>query len=333
VIPGIYFGLPIEEYRADLALGSSDIKTLASCPCDYWHQRFGPFAGEREDTVATEFGRAAHVRIVEGKAAFDAQYYQRLDKGEYPDALVTVEDIKAALVERGQKVSGKKDDLIARLLEIKPEAPIWARIVDEHDLSNAGRVPLSADGIARIEYAATMVEADPSARDLMRKGYSEVSVFWVDFETGTPLKARFDKLHSGLIVDFKTISRRDFTIDRAITRAIQTYRYDIQEAHYLDAAGQLASLPHFGEVDADWIKAVRSAQEWRFAFLFQKTDDMPLVSIRFLPPSTRQVAGDMVRKGIDAFVSYKKLCGNEPWIETTPPSVIDDSEFSAFGWR
>jgi SAP domain len=160
--PGIYFGLPIEEYRADEALGSSDIKTLASCAPDFWHQRYGPFAGDREDTTATEYGRAAHVRIVEGKAAFDAQYYQRLDKGEYPDALVTVEDIKAVLAERGQKVSGKKDDLIARLLEIEPEAPIWDRIVGEYEGRNAGRVPLSADGTARIEYAATMVEADPS---------------------------------------------------------------------------------------------------------------------------------------------------------------------------
>jgi hypothetical protein len=316
-----------------LALGSSDIKTLASCAPDYWHQRFGPFAGEREDTVATEYGRAAHVRIVEGKAAFDAQYYRRLDRGEYPDALVTVEDIKAVLTERGAKVSGKKDDLIARLLELEPDAPIWDRIVGEHESRNAGCVPLSADGIARIEYAATIVEHDPSAAELMRRGYAEVSVFWTDFDTGTPLKARFDRLHPGLVVDFKTFSKRDLTMDRAITRSIQTYRYDIQEAHYLDAAGQLASLPHFGEVDADWIRAVRSAQEWRFAFVFQKTDGMPLVSTRFLPPSTRQVAGDMVRKGIDAFVAYRKQCGEGPWIETTEPTVIDDSEFSPFGWR
>ena len=60
--PGIYYGIPDTEYRAWDALGSTDIKTLASYPA-------GVFRFRRENpsqSAAFDVGRVAHSLILEG---------------------------------------------------------------------------------------------------------------------------------------------------------------------------------------------------------------------------------------------------------------------------
>lgn len=331
--PGVYIGLSAEAYHADPALGSNDIKLLSQCPADWWHKRHGPFAGDDEDTAAKTFGQASHCRIVEGAEAFADRYYIRPSRQNFPDALVTADDVKARLQELNLKVSGKKDDLIDRLLEVEPNAQVWDRIVDKVDQWNAGKISMSQDGADRIEYAARWAENDPSSRLLLRQGVAEVSIFWEDFETGVPLKARIDRLHPGVAVDYKTCARRDLPFERAVAGAIQRYRYDIQDAHYLDAVSQIAGLPVFGEASPEWLTKLKAARQWAFRFVFQNTDGAPMILVRELPPSIRAVAQDAVRQGIDNYVAYREKYGDGAWIETAPATVFDDSDFSEYGWR
>ena len=71
-------------------------------------------------------------------------------------------------------------------------------------------------------------------KNLMQGGDAETSLFWVDKATGLRCRARPDWLHwhgpkRATVLDVKTIS--DLTPE-AVQRAISTYGYHRQEAHY-----------------------------------------------------------------------------------------------------
>ncbi len=89
----------------------------------------------------------------------------------------------------------------------------------------------------------TMAEASACATSIMghivykqiRDAQVEHTVFWTDKETGIECKARFDVL-GPLLVDLKTT--RDAS-PKGFQRAIATYGYHIQAAHYM--AGAIAN--------------------------------------------------------------------------------------------
>jgi len=70
--PGIYIGLPADEYHGDEALGSTDIRALRR-GIKFVHQ----------DTPATVLGTAMHMLVLDGRDAFNAAYHRR--PGEYAD--------------------------------------------------------------------------------------------------------------------------------------------------------------------------------------------------------------------------------------------------------
>jgi len=86
----------------------------------------------------------------------------------------------------------------------------------------------------------TMAEASACATSIMshrvyqqiRDAQVEHTVFWTDKETGIECKARFDVL-GPLLVDLKTT--RDAS-PKGFQRAIATYGYHIQAAHYMAGA-------------------------------------------------------------------------------------------------
>jgi len=88
-----------------------------------------------------------------------------------------------------------------------------------------------------------MAEASACATSIMshrvyqqiRDAQVEHTVFWTDKETGIECKARFDVL-GPLLVDLKTT--RDAS-PKGFQRAIATYGYHIQAAHYM--AGAIAN--------------------------------------------------------------------------------------------
>ena len=105
---------------------------------------------------------------------------------------------------------------------------------------------VSAEDDEKIRRIADSVHGHKIARDLVSGGAAEQTYYWVD--DGIAMKARFDYIApSGFVVDIKT------TLDAAkhsFSKTIWTYRYDIQAAHYCEAA------THAGCAQADcyaWI--------------------------------------------------------------------------------
>lgn len=126
--PGIYFGMSDEEYHAIPALSNSGIKKLAASPMIFWAST--PWLSERKRREVAEakaggerehftMGKAYHCRLMEGASVFALRYAVTLDPADYPDALVSTDQIKAAIArfEQEQPVApvGNKADLIEQL--------------------------------------------------------------------------------------------------------------------------------------------------------------------------------------------------------------------------
>ena len=125
---GLYFDLPEDDYHADPALGSTDIKNLLVSPEHYWFNSV--HCPDREDTStpAKVKGAAYHCLLLEGEDAFWERYAVLPSKDDHAEAIETVADLKAWLKEMGAAVGGKKEELIDRALGIDPELKIWDNI-------------------------------------------------------------------------------------------------------------------------------------------------------------------------------------------------------------
>lgn len=101
--PGIYFGMSDEVYHALPALSNTGIKKLVASPMIFWAST--PWLSERKRQQQEEaeekahhiFGKAYHARLLEGTSAFALRYAVMLDPADYPDCLVSTDEIKAAI--------------------------------------------------------------------------------------------------------------------------------------------------------------------------------------------------------------------------------------------
>lgn len=93
-----------------------------------------------------------------------------------------------------------------------------------------GRIPLKQDVFMRVQAMADAVLTHPKARALLeREGYTEVSLFAVDQETGVPLRGRVDRLTGALVVDVKTTTD---VRENKLRSTIADYGYDVQAEVY-----------------------------------------------------------------------------------------------------
>lgn len=333
---GVVFGMAESDYLAVPALSNTGIRNLLVSPLDFWARSW--MCPDREDERSDEMilGRAYHARILEGRNAFLARYAPMLDKADFPDALVTVEDIKAALATFGAKVGGKKDELIDRLLGLDPTAQVWDRVVAEHEGVHEGKTLLYPKTMAKIEYSAAMIEKHPDLSRCFTGGYPEVAVFWWDRETGVPMKAKLDYLKVKAVVDLKTFGNPYMKpLDRAIATAMASGRYHIQAATYLDAAAQLPRLISAGDVEGEadqtFLDALVDGEPHRFVFVFQATGPAPVAIGKELPRGLVMDCGKTAMQQAQwKFAECWRKYGIDPWVDDRPIGAFDDSEFPAY---
>lgn len=241
---GIHFGLSEDAYHADPALGSSSIKELASKPCSWQYARLRP-RGEVEPEYLV-WGSAWHCRVLEGKAAFDERYAKPPRPEDYPDALVTTDQIKDFLRMHGQKLTGNKPELMLRARELDECPPFFDEILARWKFEHPDHVELTDRQAQEIEDAVSNMQRDPTLAAVMRAGSlidgaAELSIIWID-ERGIRRKARLDyalppagNRVKSLIVDLKSFtSFKGGTDEEAAIRKVYDMAYDVQVASYMD---------------------------------------------------------------------------------------------------
>jgi hypothetical protein len=180
--PGLYIGMPEDAYHDIPALSSHGIKNLRASPLDFWVRSWlnperEEIAGD-EDTIFKILGAAYDTRITEGRDKFLACYAPKIDAKDYPDALETVADLKAALKTRDLPVSGNKPELIERLILDDPTVQIWDVIKESYEDEHDGKIFLPEKSLRRIEISAAMIEKHPQLCKAFTGGVAQPVIMW-----------------------------------------------------------------------------------------------------------------------------------------------------------
>lgn len=261
--PGIYFDLPEDDYHADPAIGSTDLKQLLTNPTRYWwkSQYAATFREVVEAKTAEEnekvsrakaFGSCVHAVTLEGMEAFNARYFVPPPKPD--DLLTTIEQMRTAITdaglwaESGLVKSAARIEYVkaCRALGIGPLADDWALEVERQ---RDGREIVSPGWAVTLSLIARQLDSPRASHGgksirerVLSNGHAEVSVFWTT-EDGVRCKARFDYLRVKSIVDAKTFAARDdVEVIRAFCMGIRNFGYALQAEHYRDARAQIGGL-------------------------------------------------------------------------------------------
>lgn len=347
--PGIWFDLDEDVYRKVRALSSSGIRDLLISPLDYWtNSPFNP-AYVDEKTPAMILGTAMHRRLLEPER-FKSMYGAWPRKEDYPNAVAGGDALKALCGDLELKKSGTIAAMCDRILEAKPDAELWPVIEGDLIRAMAGRTLLKASEIDDIERAARFAFAHQSAAKALSGGYSEVSIFWIDEETGVPLKARIDKLKIKASVDVKSFSNPlSKPISAAVAGAVASGRYDVQAVTYstgVEAVKDLLRrqktevLHGADKIPNEWLLAFAACARHTFAFLFVETGPVTNVRVREFK-QMETYAGQGVstnaywtsglsgfRRGVHLYLDCMKRFGpDKPWIEDEAMKPFRDEEF------
>lgn len=347
--PGVYFGMPEDEYLADPALGSTDLKALGRSPCDWWwHSPNNPLAPKllladsesaRRRIEGKAFGNALHVMLLEGEREYSDRYYVMPPAPE--NAIATVDDIRAALDAAGvdYKKSLRKAELATILKSHFPEACILDDWTAEQKRRCGDRRIIPDHWDVTIRLMREIVRAHPQLGAGFQGGASEVSVF---FEAdGIRQRARFDKVKPQGRFDLKSISNwRGDSYRRACVREIGFRGYDVQAAHYIEAnAHMVAHIKAgrvFGDPPAGLIDEILKADDFMFVFVFIQTLGSPrLLPIHFKQGSTAHQGGEYMRKtALANYSQYVERFGlAEMWLDVEPLWTPDAEEWADIFWR
>lgn len=290
---GIYFGLDEQAYHDDLALGSTDKKSLLTGETTYWwNSPLNPMREEKEETPAIIRGHAVHKFVLEGDLAFKRIYGRCEYKGT----------IKAGIAER-------------------------------EDFKGRGMVPLAGKLYDRVILAGSIIRLNPHVADAFSGGQSEVSVFWTENVDGMEVrqKARFDNLKVRAIVDLKTHDpREDLGFIPSCMKAIKDRNMPLQAQSYLigrqHVARFVADGAVYGDHDSAWLKRVAASTESAFVYCFWSSKGAPLTWGGYFSPGNRklQEAQVDIDRALKRYVAAVREFGPDTaWIRPIELNEID----------
>lgn len=284
----IYIDLPMEEYLASPAFGSSLFRKLLESPAEFK-------AAQRKrntDTKATLLGTAMHTMILEPAQFFKRYSLQPADWGPR------------------NKGEGYK---------------LWNEFKSEAD--GLGKIPITWEDAELLRDVDRVAENIPQLAEQLTFGKTEVSAFatidGIEFKARVDLVgSRVDDAMTPCLWDLKTTSE-DIADDTKLFNVLRKYRYDFQAAQYLEVynaagMGELTGNHEYVE-DFGWIlvstnkaspvvrivQAPKELLSWAKSD-FQKACDTynyclangtwfgvkPIVTELYIPPWARELFGN-----------------------------------------
>lgn len=199
--PGIYKGVPNEDYHRSKGISNSGMGLLLppNCPKLYWYQKLsGKYV--RKDTDAFRVGSIVHTLAFE-PATFEERYHV-VDEIPKRNSNIGKDAHKLMLLEAGNKTVIEKSEIA--------DQQWMAENLTTHAMWQA-------------------IKGDMS-------GNIEDSIMWEDFESGALLRTRPDYYNDEIIIDIK--SSKDST-PQSFARALAQYGYHRQAAMACDGLKEL----------------------------------------------------------------------------------------------
>lgn len=297
--PGIYFGLDEDDYHADPALGSTDMKKLADSPPDYWFESsYNPMREPSEDTPSRLFGRAVHKFVLEGRGAFEAAYAPTDFSGSTKD--------------------GK---------------------AERAAIADMGKTPIKRADWNRIMMAGTIMRSNPHISTAFLGGMPEVSVFWERDGIRRKNRFDFLKPRAVVdLKSNSNKSKRHFpeSCRRQIAEYrydVQCAHYSEGRAVVPDL---IASGAVYGDHDGQWLKKVAEAREWAFVWIFYQSEGAPLTWGTTVSPGNGilDIARATLAKSEENYRKFLDRFGfNEPWVLDEPLAELDINDLPQWAFR
>lgn len=353
---GVYYGMLAAHYHTVPALSNSGMGDIDVSPYRYWYLTINPNKPAHTVTPAFRLGTAMHAAVLEHDTFLD-RYNCRVTKEDFPGCIETVDDIKQWLVQNGGATKWKvKAEYITEAVRISKSSGIPVHILDlemsRHAAANTGRILLDKTEWEQVNGMARALLSEVALQPILARGYKEVSIFVRDPELGILLKARVDWLHpynctkcdgtgqvmdydgqskcstchgsgiwGGTVVDPKSFSAREYTIDQAVVKALR-YNGLIRQAWFY-----LYVLKAIGLGDFRWINA------------FVETDAPYEVRLRTMGYNLTRTArywestGMRVLELMRIYAFCQKEFGARPWCYQQQIRPLTDSELPGIAYR
>ena len=198
--PGIYEGIPELDYHNDAVLDRA------------------------------KFGRSLSASGAKTLLAQPERFAWERDHGRPPKDAFDLGGVVHALVLR----SGDERIRVIDAYDYRTKAAQEAR----RKMRDQGLTPINRAEFLEATKIAGAVRRHPLASAIFSEGRAEVSMFWVDSETGVAVRARMDWLRDNAIVDLKTSRYGSGTEDAFGTEAAR-YDYPMAAAVYSDGYAHL----------------------------------------------------------------------------------------------
>lgn len=133
------------------------------------------------------------------------------------------------------------DKQYARRIDCDKRTKIGKEMYEKFCAEVEGKTILSSADYDEIIAMRDRVMSIEACRRML-KGRAEVSMFWIDEETGIQCKGRMDLYRDdGIILDLKTTQNAS---KKAFSKSIVDYGYDRAGAFYLDGITKITGRPH-----------------------------------------------------------------------------------------
>lgn len=182
------------------------------------------------------------------------------------------------------------------------------------------------------------LESVPEHAMAIRNGYPEVSVFWIDEETGVRCRCRYDYWKPRYVTDLK--SDRDIS-DGAVFHSFGSNGYDVSGAMYSEGTRMLRKMIAAGtchidpRITQDFLNEFLTADNEIFGFLYHEKDGPYETRYRVLTPDLAEIGFHKFRRGLDIYVEAEKKWGRNRWGSSYPPvePITLDQVSSSINYR
>lgn len=337
---GIHFGLHKDFYLADPGIGSTSHKEMVADLTDFQYQRLhGP---ARADSEALIRGELLHTRVLEGHTEVDKRFAIAPNKADYPNALITMSDLRDKCREIGVKPGTTKAAAIEAIRRFDDDIEIWDEIEGDFIRANGHKMIVKPDLMTWADIAADWMARDAILSKHMRDGVftggePEVSVFFE--HNGIRLKARLDFINPVAVIDLKTYAPRirPMPYKEQVITAICSFRYDLQAVHYRRAWHAAKDFVNSGDVYYHGLTVMnvpalfeRDAPKWLWVFV--KSIGAPqTVVVEWTEMRAALSWGSAVGESEVTLAHYAKMMKDfgpdADWPVSRPPIILEDADF------
>lgn len=289
--PGIYPNISNADYHGGEGVSNSMLSVLRE-KSPMHLKALRDAANDNEPTAAMRIGTAFHMMVLEPDV-FNESYVLPMVLPE--GALITTDDLKAALKDAGEKVSGVKAELIERLKAVRPDAKIADELRQQYAINNAGRTIISLEERDQLYAMRAALIAHPAAGKILTgcKYVTEYSAYAEDPETGELRRVRPDLWRmDGIVGDLKTT---DDASPEGFARSIAKWGYDVQHPYYLDTLN-LALAQSEGDAFTTHPTSAKA-----FVFIVVEKSFPHAVQVYVLDDASESLGRAKYRKSLDAY--------------------------------